>query len=185
MTAEDIARQQVFLSLTPFFLEAAAGDPDRARAAAEAAVAGFAPASMEQLLLVAQIIVYGFAGLDSMRRSAAEPGLPVSTHLRLRGNGNAMNRAVQQCRKALEALRRQKPTAAPAPLDAPPDAQPHGFSDADLQDAIRRASAIIAEARTAGHLPVMNRKARRAAHLQAQRAARAAATQAGATAPAC
>lgn len=182
-TAEATAREQVFLSLSPFFMEAAEGDPTQAKAAAEAMVAGFSPGTTEDLLLAAQTVVYGLAGLDSLRRSAADPDLPASTHLRLRGNANAMHRSAQQCRNALDLRRRQaaSPALIPAPAAEPADAPAQSITEADLQAAIKRASAIIAEARHAGQLPPMNRQARRAAKFQAQRDMRAATAQ-GATA---
>src|ERR1700722_11940356 len=104
--AETIAREQIFLSLAPFFLEAAKGNAADARAAAEVMVNSFSPETTEQSLLAAQIVVYSLAGLDSLRRSAEAPDLAPSVHLRLRGNANAMQRASQQCRKALDIRRK-------------------------------------------------------------------------------
>jgi hypothetical protein len=164
--ADAIARDQVVRSLTPFFLDAAHGNDTDASAAADAMIAGFNPQSTEELMLAAQVVVYGLAGLDSLRRSAAEPDLSVATHLRLRGNANAMQRAAQQCRRALE-LRRKAgttPDAATTPART--------FTEADLREAIKTASAVIAEARAAGQpLAPMNRAARRAAEKQARRTA--------------
>src|SRR4051812_32502724 len=97
--ADAIAREQVYLSLVPFFLEAAEGDHANARAAAEEMIGAFSPANTEEFLLAAQIVTYSIAGLESLRRSAEKPDLPVNTHLRLRGN--AMQRASQKCRTAL------------------------------------------------------------------------------------
>jgi len=164
--ADAIARDQVARSLTPFFLDAAHGSETDARAAADAMITGFNPQSSEELILAAQVIVYGLAGLDSLRRSAAEPDLSVATHLRLRGNANAMQRAAQQCRRALELRRKAHAT----PDAAMPPART--FTEDDLRQAIKTASAVIAEARAAGEpLPPINRAARRAAEKQARRTA--------------
>lgn len=141
VSADATARDQVYLGLTPFFLDAAHGDVARARAAAEAMVAGYNPQTTEEILLAAQVIVYGLAGIDSLRRSAAEPDLPANIHLRLRGNANAMQRASQQARKALEM--RRKAGASPEAATAPEVT----FTEADLRTAIKRASAVIEEAR--------------------------------------
>jgi len=167
--ADAVALEQIYVGLTPFFLDAAKGNEASARAAAEAMLAGFQPETTEQALLAAQAIVYGLAGMDSLRRSAAEPDLPVNTHLRLRGNANAMNRAAQQCRRALAQRRNVGKTPA-----GQGDAMPmRTFTEADLRAAITSASKVIAEARAA-QAPTSNRAARRAAEREARRLQRAA-----------
>jgi len=171
--AETVAREQIFVSLAPFFLEAANGSATDARAAAEALVNSFGPETTEQTLLAAQIIVYSLAGLDSLRRSAETPDLTPAVHLRLRGNANAMQRASQQCRKALD-LRRK--AANGAPRNGESGQAPSGvrtFTEDDLRAAIQSASAVIAEARAAAQ-PPMNREARRAAEREMRRSMRAA-----------
>ncbi|MFL5282164.1 MAG: hypothetical protein ACJ8AW_14550 [Rhodopila sp.] len=134
-------------------------------------IGAFSPANTEEFLLAAQIVTYSIAGLESLRRSAEKPGLPVNTHLRLRGNANAMQRASQKCRTALEQRRKPAPAAkaAPAPTRA--------FTEADLQEALKKATAVIEEARSTGQLPPMNRQGRRAAKYQAKRAIKHAAAQ--------
>jgi hypothetical protein len=167
--ADAVALEQIYTGLTPFFLDAAKGNEANARAAAEAMLAGFKPETTEQALLAAQAVVYGLAGMDSLRRSVAEPDLPVNTHLRLRGNATAMNRAAQQCRRALE-LRRRTAGASSA---ASGPALMRTFTEADLQAAIKSASAVIAEARSANPL-ASNRAVRRAAEREVRRLQRAA-----------
>ena len=169
--ADAIVREQVYLSLVPFFLEAAEGNVANARAAVEELINAFNPANAEDVLLVAQIVTYGMAGLESLRRSAEKPDLPVSMQLRLRGNANAMQRASQTCHKALDQRRKAAASPIPQPQSAP------AVTEADLQAALKRATAVIAEARTAGQLPPMNREARRAAEREAQRAIKHAAAQ--------
>jgi hypothetical protein len=164
--AETIARDQIFVSLAPFFLEAAKGNATDARAAAEAMVNSFGPETSEQTLLAAQIVVYSLAGLDSLRRSAEAPDIAPSVHLRLRGNANAMQRASQNCRKAFDMRRKGTVGATPA-------TQVRTFTEDDLKAAIQSASAVIAEARAAAQTP-MNREARRAAERQARRSMRTA-----------
>jgi hypothetical protein len=177
-SAGTTAREQIFLNLAPFFLEAAHGNHAdaraAARAAAEAMVDSFGPESTEQTLLAAQIVVYSLAGLDSLRRSAEAPDLAPSVHLRLRGNANAMQRASQQCRKALDMRRKTGATASADGAAAnPTSATPvRTFTEDDLKAAIQSASAVIAEARAAAQTP-MNREARRAAEREARRSVRA------------
>ena len=169
--ADTIAREQIFVGLAPFFLEAAKGNATDARAAAEALVNSFGPETTEQTLLAAQIVVYSLAGLDSLRRSAETPDLAPSVHLRLRGNANAMQRASQQCRKALD-LRRKWVQSDGASGSASGN-QVRTFTEDDLKAAIQSASAVIAEARAAAQAP-MNREARRAAEREMRRSMRAA-----------
>ncbi|MBS0643915.1 MAG: hypothetical protein JSS43_28985 [Proteobacteria bacterium] len=180
--AETTAREPVYLSLIPFFLEAAGGNRADARAAAEAAIAGLNPATMDEFFLAAQIVVYNLASFDSLRWSKEAPDLAPSAALRLRGNANAMHRAAMQCRKALD--QRRKAAAAPANPPAthvPPPSAERTYTEADVREAVRCAAAVLSEARAAAQSqPPMNRAARRAAKIQAQRAQRAAAHAAAA-----
>jgi hypothetical protein len=114
-----MAREQVLLCLSPFFLAAACGNPVKARAAAEAMLDGFATQSTEEWQLAAQITAFGFAALESLRASA-DKDLPVNITLRLRGNANAMNRSATQCRKTLDALRKARTAPAAAAQVANP-----------------------------------------------------------------
>lgn len=184
LPADAILRDQVFLHLVPFFLEAAGGDTTQARAAAERMVAGYAPATTEALLLVAQIVIYTLAGLDSARRSAAYPDLSPATHLRLRSNAGVMHRAAMQCHKALDRHRR----LAAAPGDAASPATPDGpgmpaptLTEADLREAVRRAAAIVQEATAATEPPrtMTYWQARREMERQKRLAKRAAKVAAG------
>lgn len=140
---DTIAREQVMASLTPFFLDAASGNTAHARAAAEAMLEGYGARTTEQLQLAAQIIAFSFAALDSLRRSAAEPNLPIPIQLRLRGNANAMGRSAQQCRRALEL--RRKGAATPQTAGAP---EPRTFTEAEIAAAMQKATEAIAYARS-------------------------------------
>jgi hypothetical protein len=117
-----MAREQVLLCLSPFFLAAACGNPVKARAAAEAMLDGFATQSTEEWQLAAQITAFGFAALESLRASA-DKDLPVNITLRLRGNANAMNRSATQCRKTLDTLRKARTAPAAAAQAANPTSQ--------------------------------------------------------------
>ncbi|MFO1024403.1 MAG: hypothetical protein U1E70_04385 [Acetobacteraceae bacterium] len=176
--ADSIVRDQVFLALTPFFLEAAGGDPTQAREAAERMVDGYYPTSTEALLLIAQIVVYTLASLDSARCSASHPELPVSTHLRLRSNAGVMQRAAMQCRKTLD--RHRKAQASPHNPAAPHVPAPI-LNEADLHEAVKRAAAIIQEARavTQPAKTMTYWEARRETERQKRLAKRAAKTEAG------
>ena len=115
---ESIAREQIYRSLVPFVLEAADGNAAKARAAAQELVDAFNPTNAEEFLLAAEIVTYSMAGLESLRRSAEKPELPVTTHLRLRGNANSMQRASQKCRVALDQRRKSAGAAKAAAPDA-------------------------------------------------------------------
>jgi hypothetical protein len=141
--SDEIVREQVLCSLTPFFLGGAAGDATAARAAALYMLDGYSTETTEELQIAAQIIACGLAALDSLRRSMADRDLPVTKQLRLRGSANAMNRAVQQGRKALELRRKARATPQTA---VPARGQP--VTPVNTQAAIRRAVDAVAFARS-------------------------------------
>ncbi len=143
-----IAREQVVCHLAPFFLDAARGDSADAKAAAQAMLDGYDTQTTEQLQLAAQIIAFSFAALDSLRRAAAEPDLPVNIQLRLRGNANAMNRSAQQCRRALQLRRKAGATpnvSSPQKAGATPA---RTYTDADVAAAVQKAAEVIGYARS-------------------------------------
>jgi hypothetical protein len=96
----DVFTHLVVTSLAPAFLAATGGNMDEARAAVIATINAHNPRSQADLLPIAQIIAFGLAALDSISRSMAED-IPISLALRLRGNATSLNRAAEQCRRAL------------------------------------------------------------------------------------
>jgi hypothetical protein len=171
MTAQDTVTEQVLGLLSPFFLDGAGGDPDAARSAAAHMLAGYSTETTEELQIAAQIIACGFAVLDSLSRSMADKTLTVNTQLRLRGSANAMNRAVQQGRVALN-VRRKTHSTTPATTGPSPIA-------AEFRATMQKASDAISFARsdlTEKSKPQTYWQARRADERQARQAERRAAT---------
>ena len=94
--------------------------------------------------------------MDNLGRSVADPDISISTRLRLRSNANALSRAAERNRKALERVR----TADPQP-DRPP-VQPPALPSAleKVRDAIVEAAPSLAETLTRAN-PAMSRQQRR------------------------
>ncbi len=86
--------------LAPMFLVSAGGDAAVARAAAAQTVESYTARNPLHLLAIAQMIALGFGVLSSMTLSMTD-SLSIPTILRLRGNAASLNRAAEQCRRAL------------------------------------------------------------------------------------
>ena len=115
--------------------------------------------------------------MDSLRRSAEAPDLPMNVHLRLRGSANAMNRAAQQCRKALEQRRKSAATPPAGEADPTAAAQPtRTFTEDDLNAALSRVTAVMQQARAPQKKPTYW-EAKREQERQARLAKRAMAAQ--------
>jgi hypothetical protein len=114
----DVFTHLVVTSLAPAFLTATGSNMDEARAAVIATINAYNPRSQADLLPIAQIIAFGLAALGSISRSMAED-IPTPLALRLRGNAASLNRAAEQCRRALPeaptpAMARAVPGVAPS-----------------------------------------------------------------------
>jgi hypothetical protein len=148
----------IVTALAPLFLSGRTAGHRGARRAALETLNAYQPGSPAELLIVAQIIGFGLAALDSLRLSM-QPDLSLSRRLRLRGGANALNRAAQQNARALETLRRHPPppplepaAAAADPEDWPADDGPSSdgpSGDAPADDAPTQAAveAALAQAR--------------------------------------
>jgi hypothetical protein len=126
----DVFTHLIIACLTPMFLAATSGDPNHSRAAVIEIIDAHNPRTQADLLPIAQIIAFGLAVLSSISLSMTE-NLPVPLILRLRGNATSLNRATEQCRRALRET--------PAPSAAP-------IRPTELSEAERRVEeAVIAE----------------------------------------
>ena len=105
MTQPEPTPAEIFLHLivtflTPMFLTATGGDITYARVAATETVNAYGARTYLDLLPIAQVIAFGLASLDSINRSMNE-ALATTVVLRLRANATSLNRAAEQCRRAL------------------------------------------------------------------------------------
>ena len=96
----DVFMHMIVAFLTPMFLVSAGGDAAVARAAAAQTVESYTARNPLHLLAIAQMIALGFGVLSSISLSMAD-SLSIPTILRLRGNAASLNRAAEQCRRAL------------------------------------------------------------------------------------
>jgi hypothetical protein len=145
---------RILAFLAALFLPSTAGNVETARDAAAALLASYDVRTDRQLRLAALAIAFSFGALDSLSR-AAEPELPATQVLRLRGNANSLNRAAQQNEAKLEQLAAQSATTQP---DDPQDL-PASSDTADLLDFLRAAPAE----------PHLSRQQRRFAERQAEK----------------
>ena len=134
-TATACVLETIIGFLLPFFLTAAGGNVDTARAAIRQLIDAYGAATATELDLAGRIVGFSIAALDNLRLSMGAD-LPVTKVLRYRSNAVTLGRASDQARKALAAIRANpdqplktpRPSVAPAPLAraplAPPQAAP-------------------------------------------------------------
>ena len=167
------ALDPVLAFLIPLFLKAANGDTHLARQAAVQLLDCYAATTEAERLLAAEIIAFSFATLDNLGRSVADPDMPVTTCLRLRGNANALSRAGERNRQAL--AKAKKTTPQPATQDtqatqataAKPPALPAAMQK--IRDAIVDAAPSLAEKLSAAG-PTISREQRRYLNRKAEEA---------------
>jgi hypothetical protein len=129
--------ERILAFLTPLFLGSGTSDTGPAREAARETLSSYGARTNRELRLAALCIAFSFGALDALSR-AANPELPMSQMMRLRGNANALNRAAQQNENRLEKLLKQPSVAAEAKdavivtEDAPVDVLPASSATADL-----------------------------------------------------
>lgn len=141
--------ERIVRVLSRFLLDGASGDAAQARLAATELLQSYGARTGADLLLAAQIIAFGFAALDNLGQSFADPDLTLAKIMRLRGNANALNRAAQQCRRALDRHGHPapgpgsiQPAVAPVPDEPVPD---EPVADAEVQAVMRKISAILGQ----------------------------------------
>ena len=106
-------------SLAPLFLTGANGDLPTARHAAAQILAAYDAETPDELSLAAQIISFGFEALTALSQ-AANPDLPLTRVLRLRGSAVSLSREGHKARRKLDQLQRGRRIGVPAqPADAP------------------------------------------------------------------
>ena len=113
--------------LLPFFLLAAGGNLDAARAAVLELIDAHHPGSPTELDLVGRLIGFSTAALDNLRLSMGD-GLSDTKVLRYRSNAVSLSRAAEQARKILQALQENRENTIkiprPAVVAAPNPATP-------------------------------------------------------------
>jgi hypothetical protein len=109
--------------LLPFFLAAASGNPEHAKAAIRELIGAYNASTPQELDLVGRIIGFSIASLDNLRLSMT-PDLSDTKVLRYRSNAVTLSRASNQAMKALEALQAKqeqpRPIPRPSVAAAPP-----------------------------------------------------------------
>ncbi len=150
------AIDHVLAFLIPIFLTAAGGDHQAARRAALELLQSHGAATGPELLLSAEVIALSFATLDNLAKSVADPALSISTRLRLRSNANALSRAAERNRQALERVRKQTP--APPVSEPKPPSLPTAMQK--VRDAIVEAAPSLAATLTQSAQPVSRQQRR-------------------------
>jgi hypothetical protein len=100
----------VFSFMLPIFLASAGGDIGLARQSIIDLLDAYQAATAAELELVARIISFSHAAIDSLRH-AMRPDLPDNLALRFRANAVALNRSAEACRKALDVLQARRADA--------------------------------------------------------------------------
>jgi hypothetical protein len=114
--------------LLPFFLSAAGGNLEAARAAILELIDAYNARTLAELDLVGRIVGFSIVAMDNLRLSMTED-MSDTKVLRYRSNAVALSRAAEQARQILRVLQENRentqaiprPTVAPA---APPRPQP-------------------------------------------------------------
>jgi len=124
-------------NLVRLFLTGTGGDPVAAHRAASHMVAVHHPETEDELYLAADIVSFGFHALNALGQ-AAEPDLPLTRQLRLRGSAVSLSRQSHKARHKLEQLQKLRmagvavqPSEAPDPPQEPvppPVEQPASFA---------------------------------------------------------
>lgn len=130
-------------NLMDFVIVASSDNPDKARAVIADMIRAYNPADTIELALISQIVGFGLASMDSLRRSMADPDMPDAKVLRYRTSAASLSRSAEQCRAALNALR-----AAANPVERPaaptkPRTDPAGTADVQKEQAEAKAKALL------------------------------------------
>ena len=152
----DVLMQFILGLLTPFLMTGSITDPALARRAAAQAIAAHQAGGPDQPLMLAQIVAFALASLDTLRLSLP-PELSLSMKLKLRGNAGALNRASQQAAAALQSRRQATmppPEVGPPAELAPPEVASPGEPDpAETLAALKAARAELQDRAQAADLP--------------------------------
>lgn len=138
--------QTILGSLASLFLPAANGDPTAAYHAAAHTIAGHHPETEDEYRLAAQIEIFGHQALQALAQ-AADPDLPLTRILRLRGSAVSLSRESHKAQRRLAQLQKSRRDGQPAePL--PPPAASAESAMALVQETARVKAAAIASGQT-------------------------------------
>jgi hypothetical protein len=146
--------ETIFGFMVPFFLAAAQGNPDLARATVRQLINAYNPGSPTELDLAGRIVGFSIVAMDNLRLSMTQ-GLSDTKILRYRGNAVVLSRAAEQSRKILEATRTQpdaahkipRPAIAAAPPPAPAKPTPQTATTPPMDvEAMKRDARILMQA---------------------------------------
>jgi hypothetical protein len=117
--------ETILIRLAALFLIGANGDATAARQAALLMLGAYHPETEDELSLAAQIIGFSFQALEALGQ-AAEPDLPVTRILRLRGGAVSLSRESANAQRRLTQLQkdRRQGTLIQAAEPPPPSPQP-------------------------------------------------------------
>ncbi len=122
-------------NLIGFVIVACNGNPDKARAVIADMILAYKPADTVELTLISQIVGFGLASMDSLRRSMADPDMPDARVLRYRTSAASLSRSAEQCRVALNTLRAAANPAERPAAPAKPQMPPADATDAQKEKA--------------------------------------------------
>jgi hypothetical protein len=91
----------ILTRLTPLFLPGAPGDATAARDAARQFLSTYNPRNAQELRLAAQIISFSLHALAALEQ-AADPDLPLTRIMRLRGSAISLNRESEKAQRRLD-----------------------------------------------------------------------------------
>jgi len=140
--------------LLPFFLTAANGNPDRARAAIAELLGAYGASTATELDLVGRIIGFSIVAMDNLRLSMTN-GMSDTKVLRYRCNAVTLGRASDRARTLLEASQAKRGSAEKIPRPTVADAPLTRAPAAPAATPIRAAAAASPQVKQ--HLPVAPR----------------------------
>jgi hypothetical protein len=97
----------VLTSLAPLFLAATDGNLAAARHAAARMLNGHDPVTEEELRLAANIVSFSFQALEALSQ-AANPEMPLTRVLRLRGGAVSLSREAHKAQRQLQIIQRRR-----------------------------------------------------------------------------
>ena len=120
VSLSSVILQTILGRLAVLFLTGAGGDAAAAHQAAVETLDSFQPQTMHELRLAAQIISFSFHALEALAQ-AADPLLPPTRVLRLRGSAVSLSRESHKSQRRLEQLQQARRAGIPAhPAEAHP-----------------------------------------------------------------
>jgi hypothetical protein len=129
----------VLARIALLFLAGADGDLPAARHAAARMLAGYKVETEDELRLAAEVISFGFHALEALSQ-AAEPNLPLTRTLRLRGCAVSLSRESHKSQRKLDQLQRDRRAGRATQAASPPEpARPQIDKAVTLVEATRQA----------------------------------------------